>query len=334
MTIVQTQGMSVADAKELVIALVRPELERLSQAAAKVACARVDEFVTEILMPKILAAGRERLASFEDPDVQYALLSAQRTYARTGDPDVADVLVDILIDRTAETTRNVKQLALNEALDVTSKLTSGQFAVLSLVWLLKYTQNSGIQNQDDLKDYIEQYLAPHLDKIETSRANFQHLEFAGCGAVSLATISIEEIFRVSYSGLFARGFAADELTTRFETRPARLDELIMPCLNDPQKLQINALNEDALRSKSVTCQLSDEQTDILLAIFNEFRMDPEMVKKQLIELQPKTMGHLIEAWNESEIKNLTLTSVGIVIAHANCRRVTGETPGDLSIWLE
>jgi hypothetical protein len=45
------------------------------------------------------------------------------------------------------------------------------------------------------------------------------------------------------------------------------------------------------------------------------------------------MNILFDIWNNSEMKHMTLTSVGIAIAQANFRRKTGKTI-DLSIWIK
>lgn len=156
--------------------------------------------IVERLLPRLAELNPAGVETFGDPDVQFALMAAQRTYARTGDKDVADVLVDILVDRTKETTRNVRQLALNESLEVAAKLTGDQFATLSILWLLKYTRNYSIVSRDSLHEYIDTYLAPHVPLLRTSLATFQHLEYAGCGSIGIGQISIEAIFRKTYGG--------------------------------------------------------------------------------------------------------------------------------------
>lgn len=148
-------GLSVEDATQIALSLAQPEFERLRDLATKTACDRAEELIVERLLPRLMELHPQGVETFADPDVQYALLAAQRTYARTGDKDVADVLVDILVDRTKETKRSVLQLALNASLDVAAKLTSDQFAALSLMWLIKYTINNSINGRDALRTYIE-----------------------------------------------------------------------------------------------------------------------------------------------------------------------------------
>jgi hypothetical protein len=60
-------------------------------------------------------------------------------------------------------------------------------------------------------------------------------------------------------------------------------------------------------------------------------MQNEEVWKVLVELCPE-INDLLDIWSNSSMKNMTLTSVGIALAHANIRRKTNEN-WDLSIWI-
>ena len=331
-TIVQT-GLSVEDAKQIAMELMRPELERLTDQAAETAYSRAKEMVEERLLPRLTKVNPGGVETFADPDVQYALIAAQRAYARTGDKDVADVLVDILVDRTKETERNVRQLALNESLEVAAKLTADQFASLSLIWLITYTRNFSISNRDTLRTYIETHLAPHVPNVRKSRATYQHLEYAGCGAVGLGVHRIEDVYGSTYASVFAKGFTANELSATFAgSPPAHLNELLIPCLNDPSRQQFNAADEDNVKRRAAELQLSDTEVQSVVKLFNQQRMNRDEVRSFLLETH-SAMEHLLDVWSNSLMQNMTLTSVGITIAHANCRRIMGTSPAELSIWI-
>lgn len=326
-------GLSIEDAKEIALGLARPEFERLTGQATATACARAEEMVVERLLPRLMELNPAGIETFADPDVQYALMAAQRTYARTGDQDVADVLVDILVDRTRETERNVLQLSLNESLEVAAKLTADQFAALSLIWLIRYTR-SNISSRDTLGTYIDTYLAPHVPRIRTSEATYQHLEYAGCGSIGIGEISVEGAYRDTYGVVFSKGFADQELSARFEgPPPTSLNEILMPCPNGPDRQQFGVIDEDMLKERAAQLELTDTETANVVSLFNQQLMNDEEVRDYLQALRPSVMGPLIDAWSNSSMKHMTLTSVGITIAHANCRRIMGVSPADLSIWI-
>ena len=60
-------------------------------------------------------------------------------------------------------------------------------------------------------------------------------------------------------------------------------------------------------------------------------MTPDEIKSDLKTMHP-CMEKLFDVWDNSHMKNMSLTSVGIAIGHANIRRVTKETD-NLSIWI-
>jgi len=55
-----------------------------------------------------------------------SLYTAQKEYAKNGDTDLGKLLVDILVERTKEEIRSLRQIVLDEALNVISKLTNEQ----------------------------------------------------------------------------------------------------------------------------------------------------------------------------------------------------------------
>jgi hypothetical protein len=330
-TIIQS-GLSLEDAAEIARALVRPEFDRLADVATAAAIARAEDMISDRLLPRLQVENPGGIGTFGDPDVQYALLAAQRTYARTGDSDVADVLVDLLVDRTRATKRDVLQISLTEALEVAAKLTSDQYAALSLIWLLRYTSNALVRNQDSLGAYIDKYLAPLVPEVRTTSATFQHLKYAGCGTAGFSQLSVEQIIRTNYSGLFYKGFSEQQLSDAFpDGVPRSIREMTMECLNDSSKLQLNTINQKAFDARIKELSIEPIDAQKLSTLSGLTFSEPEL-RSYLIAAHP-VMFELMETWGSSELNQMTLTSVGITIAHANCRRVIGESPADLSIWI-
>jgi hypothetical protein len=61
-------------------------------------------------------------------------------------------------------------------------------------------------------------------------------------------------------------------------------------------------------------------------------MTDKEVKDFLSNIFPE-ITKIIDDWNKSSIKNMTLTSVGIAIGHANITRKIKQT-FDLKIWIK
>ncbi len=136
-------GISYSDAKLIAEDVFNANFYKLAGVAQETARKRADELLNNFL--KGVSQQRpEALEGMSDPDLQFAVFTAQREYARSGDKELGDVLVDILIDRAGQSERSLLQIVLNESLTIAPKLTAEQFDVLSLIFLLRYTRKTDI----------------------------------------------------------------------------------------------------------------------------------------------------------------------------------------------
>jgi hypothetical protein len=105
----------------------------------------------------------------------------------------------------------------------------------------------------------------------------------------------------------------------------------VPCLNDPLKLQVKAINKNSLDEILEEGAILAEDRAQIHALFDIGKMNDSEIKDKCIEISPY-MSTLFETWSGSAMKNFTLTSVGIAIGHANIKRLVGEF-ANLSIWI-
>ena len=96
-----TQGPSVAEVRALALDVFRANFLELAGQAAEAARARAEE-ITEKFLKELQQQHKQGLKQAQDPDFQYALYTAQREYARCGDKELGDLLVDLLVDRTKQ----------------------------------------------------------------------------------------------------------------------------------------------------------------------------------------------------------------------------------------
>lgn len=78
-----------------------------------------------------------------------------------------------------------------------------------------------------------------------------------------------------------------------------------------------------LDSKIKTLDIEKEAGDKVKAQFNKDMLADSEVIQNIVHLSGNFVRKLCEVWSRSQMKNMTLTSVGIAIAHANLRRKTG-----------
>lgn len=321
--------MTYSEVKDAALDVFEANFYRLSSLAIQTAEQRAEE-VTEKLLERLLREHLEGFAQANDPGFQHALYMVQKEYARTGDVNLGDLLVDLLLDRTRHPQRDIMQIVLDESLNTAPKLTEGQLAVLSVVFLFKYTQNQSIGNHQMLGTHLDRVLQPFAAKVQKNHAWYQHLEFTGCGTIGLGEISLESILGTTYQGLFSKGFDQEEISARGITAGPG-PSLFMRCLNNPSKIQVRTNSHETLEALFDQASVPTEERQKIKELFDETRMSESEIRAKCIEIRPYT-EHLFDIWSESPMRNFTLTSVGIAIGHANIRKIAGEF-ADLAIWI-
>lgn len=326
---VTNTGLTYAEVRDVALDVFRANFYELSGVAKDTAKARAEE-ITEGFLSKLQKEYPAGLEKSHDPDFQYALFTVQKEYARNGDKDLGDLLVDLLVDRSKQEQRDILQIVLNESLSTAPKLTESQLAVLAVVFLFRYTQNFGIGNHQMLGEYLDKHVAPFASKIVKNMACYQHLEFSGCGAIGLGERGLESILGITYQGQFLKGFDAKEIVDKGIS--IGLDQrFFIPCLNDPNRLQVRANSKELLEKSFEAHAIKSEDRSEITSLFDAGKMNDMEIKDKCIAIRPYMEG-LFETWSESALKNFTLTSVGIAIGHANIKRLVGEF-ADLAIWI-
>jgi|SRR3990172_1082950 len=324
-----TKGITVSEVRHIALDVFRSNFYSLAGEAADVARKRAEE-ITEHFLKQLQNQYSDGLRQAEQPDFQYALYTVQREYVRSGDKELGDLLVDILVDRTKHEDRSILQIVLNESLSVAPKLTTDQLAALSIIFIFRYTINRSLDSLVSLSSYLDLYVQPFVSLLTKKPACYQHLEYSGCGSIGIGSVDIAEPFRINYPGLFSGGFLVEGLAAR-GIAVSTESPLFMRCLHYSERLQVNAMNEQVLRDEASKLGIANIDTDKLVSLAKESLMNHEEVKQYLAQARPY-MKTIIDVWENSPMKNFTLTSVGIAIGHANVKKNLGEFT-DLSIWI-
>jgi len=241
------------------------------------------------------------------------------------------LLVDILVDRAGEAQRSMMQIVLNESLTVAPKLTTDQFDALSLIFLLKYTRHTNIRNPGALGEYIEAFWIPFLEVASREHVRFQHLEYAGCGNIGLAGSQIEQIVAQHYPWVVCKGFTWEEAVQVVDSS-VPLAKLLVPCFHDQSRWQLTPLYQEEFESLASEIEVEKTHVDQLWKLQSDQRLGTEDLRAFLVDRHPQ-IEDLINFWKETSASNMTLTSVGIAIGHANIRRKL-DTSFDLGIWIK
>lgn len=325
-----TVGITATEARQIALDVMNANLLEYKGIAADLAKARGAE-VTDKFVSKLEREYPQGIQQAQSPDFQDALFTVQKEYAKAGDIDLGDLLVDLLVDRTKQKSRDILQLVLNESLHTAPKLTNTQINTLSVIFMLRYVAHQGVPSVEALADFLRVHLEPIADKFSTSRPTFQHLEFTGCGTASMGSMFLENLWSQDYAGLFKKGFNQERLDQA--NLPAdKIKKLLMPCLNDAASLQVAAINAKVLTEKMNAAGILDpEEQARLRVLFSEGTLENDAIKQRVLGCAP-FLKPIADVWSSSGLSNFNLTSVGMAIGHANVKRFTGEF-APLSIWI-
>lgn len=322
-------GLSYSEVRDVALDVFRANFFQLAGPAMETAKARAEE-ITEDFLKKLQQENPDGFGKGQDPDFQHALFTVQREYARNGDKDLGDLLIDLLVDRSKQEQRDIVQIVLNESLSTAPKLTDSHLAVLAIIFLFRYTQNQGVGNHAMLGEYFDKYVLPFSTKLIKNPACYQHLQFTGCGTPIMGTITIEGIIDSTYPGLFLKGFDQSEIENK-QISIGHDTNLFMICLNDSEKLQVRANNLEMLDKRFKANDINEDDQVKIRELFQTGKMSHDEIREKCVSIRPY-MAPVFELWTESEMKSFSLTSVGMAIGHANIKRLTGEF-ASLSIWI-
>lgn len=319
-------------------------LDILKEDATANAQARKDEF-DEALLSVLRNYYPELLEAFRQPALQDALFISQKGYAKSGDKDMIDLLIDILIDRASAPQRTIYQIELDKALLVISQLTIEQIDILTLMFIFKEVlkENFVIQevNLESFAKLINTIIIPFLSSIPANielldnKAIYNHLEDLGCGRYrnleSFAQVfySVDEFIR-QYAGFLQIGFDKDEFEQKIGDEFDNYKFIITNSLHNPGKFQFDAVNLTALKEK--ISKIPEPTAGRIRAFYQLCTMSPDQYKLYIATINPKMKNEAFNLWHNPLFSHMEMTSVGIIIAHANFKRRTNISL-DLSKWI-
>lgn len=326
--VVVQQGISAEQMAEIMVA-VGKQLAVFTSEARQIADERIVAFQQSILA-RFAKPGEANPEAFKDPDFQYLLADAQEAVARSGDQAVRETLVDIIARRSMEKDRTRLALTLNHAAKLAANLTENEFAALSLVYLVRYTVRQ-VPNPTEFGRYVNANLIPFAKLVSRENASYWHIAAQSCGSVDpLGEFGIEASWRENYAGVLGKGFTRETLEAHLpEGMKHALDPFLLPCLNDPTLLQPNALTFEIFKGyKDRTGLTEDQLRNVWGAFQGTIPNIPDLLRPRVPDIDL-----LFEVWNSTPARQLSLTSTGIAIGHANASRVVGFN-AQLQTWIK
>jgi hypothetical protein len=313
--IIRETGLTVADAKEVALMVVEQNFIKFSEEAKATAKVRAEEMVNEYLAG--LVAKDERLVDeVQSPGVQMALVSAQKEFIKSGDKDLSQLLVNVLVERTAQPQRNLLQITLDDSLTALGRLTNSHVSTILLSFLLNNFSKGHVTNVTTVKTFFDSYVQPLIPHASRSRAAYDHLVSVGCGEIVYGNGELINNILSNYKAAFNSGM--DEATflslhKKGLVDPVKYPHLVVHCGNNYKKVQIGYLTDHALSVAVTRFGLSNEVANELQQIFNDTTMPIDDIKSQLLGFG-SYMAELFDLWENTPFSSLTLNNIGKVLA--------------------
>jgi hypothetical protein len=324
------QGITVTEVRDIVLDLFKANFLEMTGAAEEKARERVEEITNEYLK-QLGERNPAGLASVQDPDMLVSIYNAQKGYACSGDVDLEGVLVDLLVDRSGQKTRDIKTLVLNQAIECLPRLTIAQRRAIAFVFFVRYTQYRGAMVLPIFYQYLAANLGPFADLAANKPADYRYILSTGAG-IGVVPRTLEKLFWNSCCGYFSKGFSADQILP--EARRFIDDRsVIVPCIRDPQKLQMNAISLDQVKKLQEVkgIQVAPGRAGPLESACLYGQMADWEIRENLVTHLP-FMAQVFDHWENSGLGSVDLTVIGIAIGNAYWHRVTGG-PSLLDMWL-
>lgn len=317
-----TIGISATEARQIALDVFKANFYEFSEKAAKKAMERAEE-ITDEFIAKFYNKIPELENKLQEPSVQSSMFNAQKEFAKTGDKELKEQLLDLLLQRINSDERSLKQIVLDEAISIIPKLTKDQINTLSLIFSAVYFNHRDIVNLNALENYINNKLVNFYPEKQISYSFFTHLQFTGCCTILSEGSTYKpllEILKSRYKALFTKGFTNEELIAEFKENIQLLQPLIIRCLQNPLKIQFNSLNNEVFDSKITELNLG-EIGQRAKQFENKFLMNDTEIEQFLVSKNTK-ISNLFRDWKEKDFKTITPTSVGFAIAIMNYNRQT------------
>lgn len=331
--IIKSGDLSISQVEKIaniVYKLNRPELEKIARETAD---KRVYELNKSIILA--LKCNSEYVHIFSEPYMQISLSEAQKAFAKNGDDDLKITLVNFITNLMKADPKSLMRIIFEESISIAPKLTVQQYDILSLIFFLLYAPNYNLSNWEDFKYLLNKYIHPFIESLTENATCYRHIEYTGCAFIKTDYYSIEDVLAFYYPGFFCNGFTKEKFEKDIDSNISKYinDGILIKCFHNDHLYQINAIYKNDIKEKCQEKHYDDSLIFKINKIQREHLMNNTMIKNTIIEVNKnKIFSKLFSIWDNSFIKHLELTSIGIAIAISNIERKVGESL-DYSIWL-
>jgi len=222
----------------------------------------------------------------------------------------------------------LKRIVYDEAISTINKLTTDQLKIIALCYLLRYTSYDKILSWETYKNYLDTNIKPFLN-FKNTNAEFQHIEYTGCGSMGIGSWDLINIYKRQYSFLFLNLIEKNQIDDLNLSEEIKKEAIAIDTKED--KYLIRFKNKTDLEKYLNDKKIDKEVAHKLVSIYENNIKNNEDIKKKISE-ETNIGKELIKLLEDSNLAHLSLTSVGIVIGANYFEQIVGEKI-DISIWI-
>jgi hypothetical protein len=301
-------GLSIDQTKEIAREVMRTEYGILFDDALQTFQGRATK-LTDDIIGKVESTNPLLKQRFKEPSIQLTLNAVLKEYGKTGDPDLGEGLVDLMIEKLTFKDGCIQSHIIDEAIALLPKLNKDHLVFLAMLYRFRNTYNPNLTDLPKFNSYYQQWISLIQPITNIGEDFIKYLKFLRCVQDMSMTKyykPYEEIIQINYAGLFNKGFNPHEIEPDIMTKLHDAG-LIIRCLHNRTKLQINTYNESTLNERLNNFQESDKIQ--ILKIFTD-NIIPSTEIKDYLKSQDKRWNDILTFLDNKEFNCYELSSVG------------------------
>lgn len=278
-TIVQAKGdinfngITAETAMEICKCVVKTELAVYTQDARVEVEKRLSD-ISEKTIDRITSLKEDLLHRFKEPAIQMALNETFKNHIASGNEELGENLIDLLIERLRVQERTTEQSIIDEARNIIPKLSSNTVSLLSIMVFSKLIFPYDKKQYDDLL----LKLAPLAERLKNINSlDIAHLKQVGCGYGISAFHVVEPLEKhllSNYDLFFRHNISLNELNDIFQKYPqlqiashqTDLSYILGLFSIEEQYMSFNVTN-----TKTVTGVFNRANKDQLIPLFEDLK---------------------------------------------------------------
>lgn len=220
-------GHTYGEIRQIAIDVAKAEVLPAARAVAAELIEDRVNIITDMVLRAIMKRDSELLRSFSNPRFLAPLVSAQKSYAETGDDELGSVLSGLLTSLASEPIRTRKEIVLREAIECAPKLTSQHLGALSAILLIQRFSFQVARNLDHLLEMMDEFLQPYYRAIPNSAFELQYMAATPAGSyLPFGATTVYKVVRNSHPQALYDHIDEADLKENFDlSQPSVNDEL-------------------------------------------------------------------------------------------------------------